>query len=170
MMGLWHYATIDEPTAYGDPATYPLAMAFLDGCETVEDWGCGTAYARQFCTGRYAGIDGSPSRFADKVADLRTYRSQSDGILLRHVLEHNTDWALILANAVASARQRLALVIFTPFAEKETHVIPGGGAIPDISFRKSDLTGLLVPFRVTEQELETGTWYDAETIFYCERP
>src|SRR3712207_6253822 len=41
----WDYSAYDQPTAYGDDTTYSKGMAFLDGHGTIEDWGCGTAYA-----------------------------------------------------------------------------------------------------------------------------
>ena len=167
-MGLWNYDGIPVPQRYGDETTYRLGFAMLDGCATVEDWGCGTAYGRRFCTGAYKGIDGSPSQFTGTVADLREYRSEADGIFLRHVLEHNEDWALILAGAVASFRRRLVVIIFTPFGD-ETRVLGAPSPIPDISFRKADLTALMEPFLVAEKPVETGTWYGAETIFLCER-
>lgn len=166
--GLWDYSADVTPRAYGDDTTYRLGMDWLESCATVEDWGCGAGYARQFRRGAYTGIDGSPSRFADKVADLREYRSSPDGIFMRHVLEHNDDWQPILAGAVASFRKRMALIIFTPFAA--TTKVISFGFVPDISFRREDLTRFLVGLTVTEQPVTTNTWYGAEHVFYIERP
>jgi len=167
-MGLWHYETIPEPQAYGDDTTYELGFAWLADCDLVEDWGCGTAYGRRFRSGAYKGIDGSVSRFADLITDLRTYRSQADGIFMRHVLEHNHDWRQILAGALESFRRRFVLVIYTPLGD-ETRVLTHG-AIPDISFARGDLTGYLAPFLAEEHSLTTDTWYGSETVFCCERP
>ena len=164
------YAAAGEPFSYGDDTTYVRGFAFLEDCETVEDWGCGTGYARRFREGRqYTGVDGSAPGWADRTADLRTYESSlPDGIFMRHVLEHNRDWELILANAVASARSRLALIIFTPFQD-ETRQIGGSEDIPDLGFRKTDLLGFLTGFSVAEEHLETATQYGQEHVFCAER-
>jgi hypothetical protein len=37
---------------------------------------------------------------------------------MRHILEHNYEWARVLDNALASFTQRMALILFTP--ERET--------------------------------------------------
>ena len=102
----------------------------------------------------------------DVVADLRDYRSEVHGILMRHVIEHNYDWQKVLDNALASC-SKLALVIFTPFAS-ETHVIHEytDPPVPDISFKHSDLTELFPSY--TEESFSSGTQYGAETIFYVE--
>jgi len=76
--------------------------------------------------GKYIGIDGSDTPFASRIADLRTYRSKAEGILIRHVLEHNYDWEAILAGAVESFQKKLCLILFTPFAaEPENSPITG---------------------------------------------
>ena len=73
----------------------------------IEDWGCGTTYARKFVTkGSYVGIDGSPTDATNKVVDLRQYTSAADCIFMRHVLEHNTHWQEILTNAIGSFQQK----------------------------------------------------------------
>jgi hypothetical protein len=102
---------------YGDATTYYMAAAFLSDCPQVEDWGCGAGGFAGLCKTRCVGIDASRTPFADRIADLAGYRSDVDGILLRHVLEHNYAWSAILGNAVASFRRKLCLVLFTPFAE-----------------------------------------------------
>lgn len=175
-MGKWNYgATPQFP--YGDETSYRKAMEFLDGPYIIEDWGCGTAWANKFVKrGRYIGIDGSWSMHCDLVTDLRKYRSSSaGGILIRHILEHSWDWRKILENALASFQKKFALILFTPFSE-ETQVIQmvkvgGGGAeVPDISFRKEDLTDLLRQYPYTEESLATATQYGVEHIFYVSRP
>ena len=144
-IGAWNYENADHH--YGDDATYKSGIAFLDGHGTIEDWGCGFGNARAFVTkSEYFGIDGS-SPYADKVVDLSTYRSDVECIYMRHILEHNVAWRDILTNAVASFRKRMVLVIFTPLAET-TRVIATSDNItsvpvPDISFRKEDLTEYL---------------------------
>ena len=82
----------------------------------IEDWGCGLGGFRAFVpAGKYRGIDGSHSPFADEVVDLTTYTSEAEGVFIRHVLGHDHAWEAILRNAVASFRRKLVLVLFTPF-------------------------------------------------------
>lgn len=146
----------------GDDLSYRKAAEFLDD-GPVEDWGCGAAYAKRFFKCHYTGIDGAPG-FADKVADLRTYTSTTNGILVRHVLEHNLEWERILVNALASAR-KVALVIFTPFGNKTKQIAWNSGyEVPDISFRKEDLTRHFAAYR--EETFKSVTQYGQETVFY----
>jgi hypothetical protein len=166
--GRWDYSGLEQ-FAYGEDTTYKKGIAFLDGHGTIEDWGCGTAYARRFVRkSAYVGIDGSPSTFADQVADLHQYRSNTECIFMRHVLEHNHEWQQILSNALESFTKRLALVIFTPFVET-THVVTSWHGIPDIAFNKDELTRLLRPFPYREESLVTRTTYGFEHIFYVRR-
>lgn len=166
--GTWNYQHVDQ-FAYGDETSYRKGMAFLDGHGAIEDWGCGTAWAKRFATqSSYIGIDASKSRFADRVADLRTYTSDADCIFMRHVLEHTEDWKTILTNAVGSFRRRMALVIFTPFGD-ETRQIAMWSGIPDISFREEDLTECFRHLRFSEELLLTGTQYGMERIYFIEK-
>jgi hypothetical protein len=174
--GRWEpwYQSAQAPRAYGDTLTYEKAAAFLGGLESVEDWGCGLAWFRRYLpqTVRYRGIDGSRSRFADHVADLRHYTSQAEGILLRHVLEHNEEWETILANALRSFTKRLVIVLFTPFAETTRQIGYNSGlGVPDIAFCKDELTRRFTPHRWSlEENLETRTQYGVEHVFYLEKP
>jgi GT2 family glycosyltransferase len=170
MMNCWTHPKVQVP--FGEETSYRKAMEFLAGCATVEDWGCGTAYAKRFLSsGTYVGIDGSPSPFCDKVEDLQVYRSEADGILLRHVLEHNRNWRAVLENALSSFRKRLVLVLFTPFGS-ETRELAWNQkeGVPDISFKKEDLTGLFGTLPYTEEALATDTQYRKEHVFYIRRP
>lgn len=169
ILGKWNYGTAPQ-FAYGDETSYRKTIDFLDGPHTIEDWGCGTAFAETFVQrGRYIGIDGSWSMHCDLVADLRTHRSSADAILLRHVLDHNWEWKKILENALASFQKRLAIVIFTPFSEHTHSIATTWGTVPDISFRKEDLLEFLQPFSYTEESLKTATQYGGEHIFYVTR-
>jgi hypothetical protein len=95
---------------YGDSTTYHLAADFLIDVAEVEDWGCGYGGFRKFCKTKYIGIDGSSySPAASKIVDLADYRSEAEGILVRHVLEHNYEWESILQNAVSSFRKKMCL-------------------------------------------------------------
>jgi hypothetical protein len=158
---------------YADATTYLMAAAFLADVEEVEDWGCGAGGFRRFCLGKYRGIDGSQTPFADQIADLSSYNSTAAAILLRHVLEHNRDWERILASAVHSFKQKLCIVIFTPFAEK-TEVIAEnlavGVDVPDISFNRSDLEQHFqdLPWRLVE-DVETHSQYGREHVYFIWR-
>jgi glycosyltransferase involved in cell wall biosynthesis len=172
MAGAWKYQA-SETFRYGDDTTYKKGIAFLDGHGLIEDWGCGFAHARSFVgKSEYIGIDGSSPR-ADKIVDLREYRSQADCIFMRHVLEHNTDWSQILANAVASFRRRMTLVIFTPFSETTTVIATSttitSFPVPDIAFKKEDLTSHFESLRYSVETLTTDTQYGLEHVFYIEK-
>ena len=169
IVGRWQFGNA-TPFAYGDDVTYRKGMAFLDGHGTIEDWGAGTGYARRFATqSEYRAIDGSPSLEVDRVVDLRTYSSDADCILLRHVLEHNPDWRRILENALRSFRRRMVLVVFTPFAA-ETQEIASWQGIPDLAFRKEDIVAYFEGLVWREEAVATNTAYLREHVFYLERP
>jgi len=163
-VGSWVYGK--EQFSYGDDdQSYRKAAEFLDDAPLleVEDWGCGTAYAKRFFRCRYVGVDQAPG-FADRIADLRYYDTEAHGILLRHVLEHNVEWPRILRNALKSA-DKLALVIFTPFAETTRQIAWNPGYnVPDISFRREDLTDHFNSYK--SETFSSSTQYGTETIFY----
>lgn len=111
----WNYDNVKNPFPYGEQTSYKLGMVFLDGFGDIEDWGCGTAFAKTFVTkSNYKGIDITPSAFMDKIVDLETYKSSTDCIFMRHVLEHNHNWKNILQNALNSFQKRMVLILFTP--------------------------------------------------------
>jgi hypothetical protein len=122
-----------------------------------------------FRKSQYIGLDGSQSSFADKVVDLRKYTSNVDCIFMRHVLEHNHGWEEIIANAVNSFQKRMVLIIFTPFSDETHQIAANWSDIPDISFRKVELTQFFKQFRYVEKSLETDTEYRIEHIFYIEK-
>jgi hypothetical protein len=166
------YAGIEHPQSYGDTRTYEMAAEFLADCETVEDWGCGKGWMSTLIgPDRYVGIDGTATPFCSIVADLREYTSRTPGLFMRHVLEHNYDWANILENAVASFEHKMVLVTFTPFSSGETHEIAytPGVEVPDMSFRLEDLTDRFVNCEWTSETIESATQYGTETIFYLRR-
>lgn len=107
---------------YADATTYLMAAAFLADIDEVEDWGCGSGGFRQFCPGKYIGLDGSQTPFADKIVDLCTYRSTATGIMMRPVLEHNYQWEMILKSALDSFRKKFCLILFTPFVEETKEI------------------------------------------------
>lgn len=155
------------PRPFGDNTTYQLGADFI-GELAVQDWGCGLGWFRQFATGLYRGIDGSRSPFADEVADLRDYRSQTPALFMRHVLEHNPfEWPVIVDNAVASFTQRMVLVLHTPMSEF-TFLIKDD-AVPDVSLSWTELTDRFADVKYRHEQLHTETFYGVENIFYLER-
>jgi hypothetical protein len=172
--GRWDavYASASESAPYGDDTTYQIAAYFLGRCRTVEDWGCGLGWFRRFlppdCD--YSGVDGSHSPFADRIVDLETYRTTCEGLLLRHVLEHNYRWREILDNALASFTRRLALVLFTPLAESETELARcGRTGVPDLSLPEAELRQRLAAFNVLTRAERSRTHYGGETVFLVNR-
>lgn len=173
-LGKWDksYAGLTEPAPYGDTESYRLGAEFLADCETVEDWGCGLGWFRRFRSGAYLGIDGSASPFADRVADLETYRSDADGIFMRHVLEHNYAWRAILDNALASFRRKMVLAIFTPWSEGETRELRfvERVGVPDITFRQAEIEAMLHGLEWELRELRSSeVIYGGEHVFLINR-
>lgn len=172
-VGKWkkNYEGLSEIKTYADETSYRLAADFLADVAPVEDWGCGSGGFRLFCKSEYIGVDGTKNPFVDKVVDLATYTTEAEGILLRHVLEHNPAWEKILANALSSFGKKLCIAVFTPFAE-ETKVIKYYKKmdVVDISFNRDDLIRHFEPFKWTsEEDLKTDSQYGIEHVFYLER-
>lgn len=158
---MWDYSKITSPTPYLGDESYQKAIAFLDGPGDLEDWGCGTCYAKKFVRiANYCGIDSSQSRFNDVTEDLTKRAFHPNYILLRHVLEHNYNWKDILQNALRLFKDRMCLIIFTPFNTAGTLEIAYHRDIrvPDLSFKKSSIINMIPTF--TEEKVGT------ETIFY----
>ena len=162
---------------YAEDTTVRKGAAFLNdpAIRTVEDWGCGYGGLKLYLPAwiQYVGIDGSQSKFADKIADLESYRSSVDAVFLRHVLEHNPNWHLVLENAVASFTRKMVLVLFTPFqpATRVLREYPGWGGTPhsmwDIGFRREDIISRFSGAQWSSEEgLRTQTGYGVEHIFY----
>lgn len=173
MIGYWNkwYKDITAPAQYGPSDTYRLGAEFLSDC-MVEDWGCGKGWLSTLIPKeRYTGIDGSKTPYANKIVDLQNYRSNTEGLFMRHVLEHNFGWKKILDNAVASFTRKMVLIVFTPFVEGQSH--PIGWAkideeitVPDIGFNLDELTGRFggATWRMEEHPYKPP--YHFEHIFY----
>jgi len=171
MLGKWDsfYRGVKDTFPYGGVESYVRAISFLDdGCQMIQDWGCGVAFAKTLVKkAQYLGVDGSWSPMADVIVDLREFRCETDGILLRHVLEHNYDWKKVLENALASFRKKLVIVLFTPFSETTREIAMNDIGVPDISFRKDDLLEYLSGMRWSEESLvPSDTQYGVEHLFY----
>ena len=143
-VGKWTawYQGLEEPWPYGGTTSYEIGAAWLAGCARTEDWGCGAGWLSTLIPqDRYRGVDGSASPRCAEVVDLVEYRSTVPGILMRHVLEHNYEWARILDNAVASFTERMALILFTPEQEATVEIaLQSDVGVPDIAFRLADIT------------------------------
>lgn len=166
----WYAGMNSEPSAfrYGDTLTYQIAADFLADCDVVADWGCGAGGFKRFCKTTYIGVDGSDTPHATVKADLATYCAASDGILLRHVLEHDYDWALILENALSAARKKLVLVLFTPMQETTREIAHNrqhGVDVPDIGFSERDIEKFFGNRAWTCHTYQTATGYGQETVY-----
>lgn len=171
----WWYKNVKQSTSfrYGNTVTYQLAEDFLKNL-SVEDWGSGTGAFKRIHRGSYLGIDGSKNPFVDKVVDLRNYKSNVEGIMMRHVLEHNIEWKKVLDNAISSFKRRFCLVLFTPFSKKTKVIAQNkkhGVDVPDISFSKKDIERYFkdLKWKLTEN-IKTKTGYEAEHIYFVEKP
>lgn len=162
----WDYSNV-EPFSYGNSPMYERGMAELDDCATVQDWGCGTAWAKRFCKGNYVGVDETPG-FADIVADLRSYTTRVEGIFMRGVLEHNLDWHLILDNAVTSFTKRFVLILFTPMQDQTNVLFWPKPDIPDVAFAASDIESRFGSRSFRFEEERTDTQYNFERMYVVE--
>lgn len=164
--------SLDEPGPYADTQTYQLGAEWVKDCALIEDWGCGKGWLTKFIPPQhYRGIDGSNTPFAAEVVDLTTYRSQVPGIFMRHVLEHNFEWRLILANALASFQERMSLIFFTPFGNEEDLLWEEDPGVPNLALPRPEIESM---FRANEvswtcERLETSSQFGEETIFYLEK-
>jgi len=152
---------------YGTDDTYTRIAAYLGGLESVADWGGGAGHLRAFLppTVTYTVIDGTYQGDDQVLADLATYREPSDGIAIRHVLEHVDDWRAVLRNALAAFRKRLVLVTFTPDSD-ETYVAKTKSGWPVRHFNPIDLRREMGALLINDDALRTS---HPERIYYCER-
>lgn len=180
-LGQWTYN--GTPFPYGSRTSYWAGAEWLADCATVEDWGCGAQWFREEMRGanpacNVRGIDGSPG-CCDVASDLRTYRPENrpDGIFMRHVLEHDYDWRMILANAATSFGRKFCLILFTPPTEAETLVydftFANGQKCPVLSLpiaailRIIEAAGGHVIQCITESS--PGTEFSTETMIHATR-
>jgi hypothetical protein len=176
----WDYSGVDQVCfSDSEQGSYKKAAQFLG--DTVEDWGGGTGWAKQFFT-NYTNIDGSVSNHTDIHADLTEYTSDCDNILMRQALEANAEWDKILDNVKASFNNKFCLVIMTPFSD-ETHIYVTepvieangqereGAFISLYSFNKQDILDKFPQdeFSISEETIETQQGYGEEWILYVTR-
>jgi hypothetical protein len=171
MKGRWHawYSGLNEPESYGDKETYSLGEEFLSGL-AIEDWGCGKGFFSLVHDGPYVGVDGTYTPYCDIVADLTEYTSNTPGIFMRHVLEHNLEWRKVLDNAVASFTEKMVLVLFTPMVTNTKQIAwTSGVEVPDISFSHDDITDSFDGVEYTYRDLKTNTQYGVERIYFLQK-
>lgn len=172
MLGKWDYSV--PPPMYGIKESYKRAAAWLDEiCPVVEDWGCGAAAAKPFFKkSRYIGVDGSAG-YADVIDDLRHRLSSVPGILLRHVLEHNYDWPLILENAIRSFQCRMSIVFFLALGEYTSLSSVNLDGVPNLHVSRIGLERSLgeakIRYSVVELPRNDGTEHKAEWLWLCEK-
>jgi hypothetical protein len=159
---------------YGETVTYLMAAAFLADLSEVEDWGCGAGGFKRFCRGRYVGVDGSNTPFADRIVDLCTYTSRVEGLVMRHVLEHNYEWEKILDGAVRSFTRKFCLILFTPFSDVTREIAHNrayGVDVPDLSLSRSSIEARFVGLKwELFDNIATATGYGVEHVYLVWRP
>lgn len=167
------YAGLTEPAPYGDSASYMILAEHVADCATVEDWGCGKGWMRNFIPApRYRGVDGTRSMFADEVTDLCYYQSDVDGIVMRHVIEHEWDWELVLDNAMMSFKRKFGLALFTPLQDvtqriDHTAIVD----VPDIGFAEADIVEFFDGLSYERVVVDPSpTKYGIEHIYLVEKP
>ena len=175
MKNMWNYKGLGQ-VKYGHPESYQRAAAFFDEVGGVlEDWGCGCCGAKEHIkVCQYIGIDGSKNEYADKQEDLRTYTSDCDCLLLRGVLDHNTEWEKILKNAIASFRKRALVMIFHDLGPVTKvlfrHTDPKFAGVPDLQFSLEDLMKHMLPYLVKVECIPACKGFpNNETLFYLEK-
>jgi SAM-dependent methyltransferase len=150
-----------------------VAADWLATCGTVLDLGCGRAYFQRFLRPgqSYVGVDGSSEHAAIRC-DLEDCAVRAEGVLLRHVLEHNLRWKPILRHALSLFTVRMALVLFVP-PELETRIVSvqdvGGVRVPDIAISHSELRELIEPFVLSHAVYDTASQYAEEHVYLLER-
>jgi len=176
-VGKWDrwYFGLNDSEPYGDTESYRMGANWLADCDDIEDWGCGKGWFKNFVGDEqtYIGVDGSRTPFANVLADLVTYTSSTEGLFMRHVLEHNYDWMQILTNAVDSFTKRMVLVLFTPLEDMTREIAfaddPG---VPDLALSKPALEHLIDCGGANVAwagAFPSKTQYEWETIYLLEK-
>ena len=177
VVGNWNpiWEEVGPPAAPepGKVSTYARGAVLLQDCREVEDRGCGNrAFALHLAQWAplcaYRGVDGSGAGGADEVVDLLAYSRASDGVYMRHVLEHNLRWTEILGHALNDFDRRLVLVLYTPtggderLLEWDTHA-----DVPVLQGLGATVRAMLDAYGCAwrEETLPTGLRTGPETVF-----
>lgn len=158
---------------YGIVESYRVAADWLRPCRTVADWGCGGGYFERYLSPnqRYIPIDGTRQIHGQILADLATYEGESDGIMLRHVVDCTNDWRAVLLNVVRRFRRRAVVITFTPMVER-TLVAWREGGWTFMHFDHNELLDLMEPFVVDRIDVEPGDGerrYETERVYRLEK-
>lgn len=153
-----------QHSQYGTLETYSRAAAWFKDCAEVSDWGGGSGFFRQFLPDavRYRLVDGTLQADAQTIANLETFAEPAEGILIRHVLEHNVNWLDILQNAMRAFTKRLVVVTFTGPADA-THVVKMKSGWPVHQFNLDELRHEMAPCLVRDEAVSTS---HPEHVFY----
>jgi hypothetical protein len=167
ILNRWYH---DQVYRYGDSdKTYQMAASFLDDGNDTEDWGSGGQWFAKFLNkSKYLPVDGS-GPLKCTIADLREYKSGVDNILIRHVLEHNLDWRLILQNAITSFQKKLCIIIFTPMQNTEGIIDNNRGDLPDVGLPKKEFEEFLNGLDWNIETIKSKTKYGEETIYRIQK-
>jgi hypothetical protein len=177
MIGKWDSYYKDWPKGqvgmYGQGTTLELSYDWLKDCPKIEDWGAGRGYFISMCKpGQGRGLDCSCTPWAEEQVDFVSYTSQVAGINMRGVLEHNYEWEKVLRNALKSFTQRMSLVLFTPFAEKQYDAWPDPTGVPCWSFAQSQIEDVLRDAGVKwhlQKNIPVKGMFPVEHVFYIWR-
>lgn len=183
-LGKWDgwYAGLTEPELYGDDKTYKRAATWMKPCRTVGDWGCGKGGLTKFLlpSQEYFGFDGSQTPFATQVVDLASFRFETEGVVLRHVIEHDLHWRSILENAAWSFTKRLVVIVFTPMLDATSTAQmtligyqPMGvdEEVVNLSFTVHAIVNAVGhDLLVDVQSVKSKTQFGSETVFRFEQP
>ena len=95
---------------------------------------------------------------------------------MRHVLEHNPNWTIILQNSLKSFNKRMVLTLFTPFQEKTRTIArhPNfnrtGVEMVDIGFARGDIITHFSELKwFSIENIKTATQYQIEHMFFLEK-
>jgi hypothetical protein len=170
MRHLTKAAWIHDKQCYGADESYEIGMTWLSRCEIVEDWGCSLAYAKKFRKGAYVGVDGTEGA-ADVLADLANHKSSTPGLFMRHVLEHNDNWRLILSNAIESFTDRMVLITFIEAEDQDRrsseHKQWKRPEWSHLHLSRPDLMAVVEPYLVESRRLPRKKW--DEVVYLLEK-
>lgn len=152
---------------YGEVETYRMAAEWLRVCAVVEDWGGAHGHFARYLSASvtYRCVDGTVQCTDQVLADLATYRSTPEGILLRHVVDMTVHWSAVLVNALASFRRRMVVITFTPDVV-ETRVSKVKSGWPVWHFNPQDLIDAMGAHLLRIRDVKTT---HPERIYYLER-